>query len=269
MGFFYKAAGGGEGTFEEYANYNALPSGTEGATARTTNTNQFWRFSTACSCWVPSDFYSSGLTIGNDTGSNPINFTSPQISDFSGLSNYYSRGTVTDVTGGIEVSGTNSAFNFSREATTGDCLLIFGIDYTSGGTQPSFLSGLTLTSNVNPGGYIRFFPGGANRAQTNQMITAQAWNSMGSQTRPDEGISYSNGDLFFFKWNEQELTDKNEAQLFAELRHQDTASPMRSNYLWQSGSASDEYFKYTKIAVVNYTSGYSAKLTRLQFLKYT
>jgi len=268
MGFFYKAAGGGEGV-EEYANYDALPSSTEGATARTTNTNQTWRFSTACSCWVPSDFYSSGLAIANDTGSNPINFTSPQISDFSGLSGYHASGTVTDVAGGVEVSGTSSVFNFSREATTGDCLLIFGIDYTSGGTQPYYLSGLTLTSNVNPGGHIRFFPGGANKALTNQMVTAQAFGTLGSQTRPDEGISYSNGDLFFFKWNEQELTNRNEDQLFAELRHQDTASPMRSNYLWQTGSTTDEYFKYTKIACVNYTSGYSVKLTRLQFLKYT
>ena len=198
MGFFYKSAGGGEGV-EEYANYGALPSSNEGATARTTNTNQTWRYSTVSGCWVPSEFYSSGLAIANDKGSNPINFTSPQISDFSGLSDYYTQGTVTDVTGGIEVSGTYSVFNFSREATTGDCLLIFGIDYTSGGTQPYFLSGLTLASNVNPGGYLRIFPGGANKSFTNQMVTAQAFGTLGSQTRPDEGISYSNGDLFFFQ----------------------------------------------------------------------
>ena len=73
----------------------------------------------------------------------------------------------------------------------------------------------------------------------------------------------------FFKWNEQELTNRNNDQVLAELRHQDTASPMRSNYLWQTGSTTDEYTKYTKIAIVNFTDGYSVKLTRLQFLKYT
>ena len=96
----------------EEASYDLLPNGVEnGSEAITKNNNVRWVYCAVAGCWIPEQFYDSGLAIQQDRSGTPkdLDFRTPQISDFSPLSNYDPRengtGTIVDGTDESIITG--------------------------------------------------------------------------------------------------------------------------------------------------------------------
>lgn len=267
MGFFYRAPGGGEGV-EEYANYDALPSSTEGATARTTNNNQTWRYSTTASCWIPSEFYDSGLAIQQDRSATPkdLDFQTPQISDFSGLSGYSKTGTVVDNANSITLTtAIESTIQFTRETNTGDSLLIADVAYTATGTAFDQLNGFRFCSHTNDVLLSINFCG-PNKNQSNVAFLFQSFNVAGTQCRPSSGVGFTAGSRVFMKWNNADLAAKT-ADKFVDVLIEDKSERIRSIYTnLETGNA---YYPDHSVHLMAYDNDGALEVSRFQMLKYT
>jgi len=275
MGFFYKASAAAAAV-EEYANYDAIPDGSDGDTARTTNNNQTWRYSGTAGCWIPSDFYDSGLAIQQDRSGTPkdINFTLPQKSDFSGLSgaliNENGTGTVTDAVDGVTMvgggAGNNTQIKFQRETHTGDSLLIADWDFQASGTQANFLTKLVLQNHSTQSNKtLMVTPSGVDKASSNEIIITETETAVGTAMRPVTGYTTSAGDRTFIRFNSGELVTGSSDE-FVEVLSQDKDSrfTIRAPY--------DQLDPLTwcpihEIRILTYNGTW--KLTRFQLLKYT
>lgn len=273
MGFFYKAAGGGEGV-EEYANYDALPSGSEGATARTTNNNQTWRFSTVAGCWIPAEFYDSGLAIQQDRSGTPkdLDFKTPQISDFSGLSGYDPSvlGSTTDGTDEIILTGT-SKVRFSRETITTDSLLIVNIDFEVTTTASFFRNGIIIQGNTSGSSdeLVNIDFGGPSRNSDNHAVFPVSSGSLGSNMRPAEGAPFTAGNRVFMRWNSvQQTTNTTPAFITCIIQDLDQSRTIRTLY---AGLENNSGFPLHTITISTNSTGSSVslKVKRFQLLKYT
>ena len=274
MSYFYRPAGGGEGV-EEYANYDALPSSTEGATARTTNNNQTWRYSTVAGCWIPSEFYDADLAIQQDRSATPkdLDFKTPQISDFSGLSGYDPSiiGSATDGTDEIELTS-NSSIRFTRETHTGDSLIIVNVDYQTVGAAGYFRNGIQIQGHTNNSSdeLVVLDFGGPTLGSDNHAVFAVNFAGLGTNMRPAEGAPFAAGGRIFMRWNSGQQTT-NTTPAFIECIIQDLNQSRKLRTLY-AGLENNGGFPLHSVTIrTNPTGGASRslKLKRFQVLKYT
>ena len=274
MGFFYKAGAAPAGA-SEFANYDALSSvidATDGDLARTTVNGATWSFSSASDCWVPSEFYDSGLAIQQDRSGTPkdLDFKTPQISDFSGLSGYTTGGTVTDGVDEIEFTG-DSSIRLTRETHTGDSLLIVDIDYQTVGTASFFRNGIIIQGHTSTSDeLVNLDFGGTNRASDNHAVLARRFDAVGSQMRPAEGAPFTAGGRVFLRWNSgQQSTNTTPAFITCIIQDLNHNRKLRALY---AGNENNSAFSVHQIFIgTNATGGTSRslKLKRFQLLKYT
>jgi len=269
MGFFFRPGGGGEAV-EEYANYDSIPDGTEGATARTTNNNMTWRYSTVSDCWIPSEFYDSGLAIQKDRSGSPkdLDFKTPQISDFSGLSNYASGGSPSDGTDEIEFSNGDYIL-FYRETHTGDSLLIVNIDYTqTSGTASYFRQGILINGHTGATDEtVNLDFSGTTRNQSNHATCPASGTSVGTNMRPAEGFSFVAGKRIFLRWNsDQQTTNVTPAFITVIGQDQNEVNTLRVLY---AGLENISGQPAHRVVIENFGGSSTLKLKRFQILKYT
>ena len=270
MGYFIKGGGGGEAV-EQYANYDALPSSNEGATARTTNNNQTWRYSTVAQCWLPTEFYDAGLAIQQDRSATPkdLDFKTPQISDFSGLSGYFTEGSPTDGTDEIILTGT-AKVRFSRESITTDSLLIVNIDYQTTGSS-FFRDGIIIQGNTSASTdeIVNLGFGGPTKGSNNHAVFPVSSSSLGSNMRPAEGAAFTAGNRIFMRWNSvQQTTNTTPAFVTCIIQDLDQSRTLRTLY---AGLENKSGFTVHTITISTNTSGgtKTLKVKRFQLLKYT
>jgi len=272
MGFFYKASGGGEGVVE-YANYDALASGSEGAAARTTNNNQTWRYSTVAGCWIPAEFYDSGLAIQQDRSGTPkdLDFRTPQISDFSGLSGYDPTGSPTDGTDEVELTGT-SRIRFTRETHTGDSLLIVNVDYQTVGTASFYRNGFQIQGHTNNSSdeVVVLDLGGPTRGSDNHAVFPVNFSGLGTNMRPAEGAPFAAGARVFMRWNSgQQTTNTTPAFIECIIQDLDQSRTLRTLY---AGLENNSGFPLHSVTIATNATGGTSRsliLKRFQVLKYT
>jgi len=273
MGFFYKAAGGGEGV-EEYANYDALTTtANKGDTARTTNNNATWRFSTVAGCWIPAEFYDADLAIQQDRSATPkdLDFKTPQISDFSGLSGYDPSvlGSTTDGTDEIILTGT-SKVRFSRETITTDSLLIVNIDYQVTSTASFFRNGIIIQGNTSASSdeIVNLDFGGPTKNSDNHAVFPVSSGSLGTNMRPAEGAAFTAGNRIFMRWNSvEQTTNTTPAFVTCIVQDLDESRTIRTLY---AGLENKSGFPIHTITISTNSSGSpTLKVKRFQLLKYT
>lgn len=281
MGFFYKASAAAAAV-GEYSNYAGLPAAadsTDGDTARTTNNNTTWRFSSTAGCWIPSDFYDSGLAIQQDRSGTPkdINFTTPQISDLSPLSDYDLRengtGTIVDGTDEIIITGNgggnNARIQFSRETHTGDSLFIADLDYafTAGSPMTQFFDGFEFQNHTSKtlNKTVLLHPAGPGGNASNNFLILESPTAIGDASRPITGCSITAGHRVFLRFNSGELVTGSSDQ-FIELIAQDKDQrfTIRAPYneIGQATGLSEHYIFINAVFGV-------LKIKRFQLLKYT
>ena len=278
MGFFYKA-GAAAAAVGEYSSYSGLPASgdsSEGLTARTTNNNATWRFSSIAECWVPSDFYDSGLAIQQDRSATPknIDFKTPQISDFSGLSDYFTGiqtelgASLTDGTDEIILTGGTGfcRFAFTRETHTGDSMLIVDLDFqiTSSDLYHQtviYFQNHTSTSHNT----LNLSPMGTDKNTSNEIILVENLYGVGDGMRPPTGFGINAGDRVFLKFNSGELVTAS-ADKFVEVIGQDKSSDLKIRAPYDDLGTQP----YGAIHFINILSVKGVfKIKRFQLLKYT
>ena len=273
MGFFYKAAGGGEGV-EEYANYDALTTtANKGDTARTTNNNATWRFSTVAGCWIPAEFYDADLAIQQDRSATPkdLDFKTPQLSDFSVLSDYDPSvlGSTTDGTDEIILTGT-SKVRFSRETITTDSLLIVNIDYQVTSTASFFRNGIIIQGNTSASSdeIVNLDFGGPTKNSDNHAVFPVSSGSLGTNMRPAEGAAFTAGNRIFMRWNSvEQTTNTTPAFVTCIVQDLDESRTIRTLY---AGLENKSGFPIHTITISTNSSGSpTLKVKRFQLLKYT
>ena len=260
--------GTGGGGIQEYADYDSIPDGSDGDTVITTNNNQFWRFSSVAGCWIPNEFYDSGLAIQQDRSVTPkdLDFKTPQVSDFSGLSGYSTTGTVTDNASSITLtSAPETTIQFTRETHTGDSLLIADVTYTATGTASYQLQGFRFASHTNQILLSINFCG-PNRNQSNTAFLFRANNAPGTLCRPTSGVGFTAGSRVFMKWNNADLASRT-TDKFVDCLIQDKSDRIRSIYT--SLETGGSYYLNDTMHLMAWDNDGSLEISRFQVLKYT
>lgn len=262
--------------FYEEASYDLLPSGVEnGSQAITKNNNSRWVYCAVAGCWVPEQFYDPGLAIQQDRSGTPkdIDFRTPQISDFSGLSGYFfssnpSGASLTDGTNEIILTANSGKgrLAFTRETHTGDTMLIVDLDFqvSSGASTYEtviYFQNHTSTSHKT----VNLCPIGVDKNTSNEIILVENGSALGTAMRPITGFSINAGDRVFMKFNSGELVTAS-ADKFVEVIGQDKSSDLKIrapyNDLGTQGFGSIHYINIISLKGV-------FKIKRFQLLKYT